>query len=292
MKNTLLCFALCIQFSLATQLCHAQSMPIAYGWVSQSQLSDFAPERLQKTCDLLQQRQLAAAAIGFDRELSKNPDSLVAYVGLVQSKPTVWPAMRSRLEADAAAHKDGTDADTEFKLGTLLFYEWGQLPPAPSMALLIRSQTLLTQAWEQRPLPIEGMMLIDTLHIGKVSTYPPLRRLDALTIEDQLIAALGGNKTYTTLRASEKEELAETASSCLVSAFLEHQTIDCCGPLPEKFQQLSRGLWQNHQWQDRVCGSALHIFGCCTAEIHGQLAVVSVPSLPKANRLTSTEATL
>lgn len=205
MKNTLLCFALCIQFSLATQLCHAQSMPIAYGWVSQSQLSDFAPERLQKTCDLLQQRQLAAAAIGFDRELSKNPDSLVAYVGLVQSKPTVWPAMRSRLEADAAAHKDGTDADTEFKLGTLLFYEWGQLPPAPSMALLIRSQTLLTQAWEQRPLPIEGMMLIDTLHIGKVSTYPPLRRLDALTIEDQLIAALGGNKTYTLYAQARKK---------------------------------------------------------------------------------------
>ena len=196
MKTLLLCFVLCIQI-LTVQLCHAQTMPIAYGWVSQSQLSDFAPERLQKACDLLQQRRLAPAAIAFDQELSRNPDSLAAYVGLIQAKPSLWPAMRKRLEANVATHEDGTDADTEFKLGTLLFYEWGQLPPVPSNDLLIRSQTLLTQAWRQRPLPIEGMMLVDTLHIGKRSTYPPLKKLDAETIINQLIAALGGNKAYT-----------------------------------------------------------------------------------------------
>ncbi len=205
MKAMFLCFALCMQLILAAQLCQAQSMPIAYGWVSQSQLSDFAPERLQKPCDLLQQRHLAAAAVGFERELTTNPNSLAAYVGLVQANPAVWPAMRKRLEADVAAHRDGTDADTEFKLGTLLFYEWGQLPPVPSNALLIRSQTLLTQAWQQRPLPIEGMMLIDTLSIGKVSTYPPLRRLNAPIITGQLIATLGGNKTYTLYAQARKK---------------------------------------------------------------------------------------
>ncbi len=196
MKAIFLCSALCMQLILAAQLCQAQNMPISYGWVSQSQLSDFAPERLQKTCDLLQQRQLATAAVGFEHELARNPDSLAAYVGLVQAKPALWPAMRKRLEADVAAHKDGTDADTEFKLGTLLFYEWGQLPPVPTNALLIRSQTLLTQAWQQRPLPIEGMMLIDTLSIGKVSDYPPLRKLNQSIIVGHLIAALGGSRTY------------------------------------------------------------------------------------------------
>lgn len=196
MKVALLCFLLSLQMALTPRLGHAQNMPIAHGWVSQSQLSDFAPERLQKPCDLLQQRHLAAAAVGFERELTKNPDSLTAYVGLVQAKPALWPAMRKRLEADVAAHGDGTDADTEFKLGTLLFYEWGQLPPVPSNALLIRSQTLLTRSWQDRPLPIVGMMLIDTLSIGKVSGYPPLRKLNQPIIVGQLIAALGGSRTY------------------------------------------------------------------------------------------------
>jgi hypothetical protein len=196
MKITLLCLVLCIQMALMPRLGHAQNMPIAYGWVSQAQLSDFAPERLQKSCDLLQQRHFAAAAPGFERELATHPDSLAAYVGLVQAKPNLWPSMRKRLEADVAIHKDGADADTKFKLGALLFYEWGQLPPVPSNVLMARAQTLLTQAWQERPLPIEGMMLIDSLCIGRVSNYPPLRRLNQQAITDQLIAFLGGDRTY------------------------------------------------------------------------------------------------
>jgi hypothetical protein len=190
--NIILLFLMCIGIAPCGTQQAAGRNPINYGWVSYAMLSDLAPEQLQSSCNLLFQHHLNQASAGFKTELSKYPNALVAFVGLVQSTPSVWPSLISQLEKNSAAGK--TDAETDFELGTLLYYQWGQ--QSTNNTGIARAQTLLDKAWQQDHAPIIGMMLADTLGIGKYSHYPPLKAVGDRSITEQLISKLAGPRAF------------------------------------------------------------------------------------------------
>ncbi len=182
--------------------------PITYGWIGRAQLSDLSPTRIRNPYDLLRQRHLKEAALGLQQELAQHPDSLAAYVGLMQAEPARWPTEISRLRAEIAQkrtnHQEPQVADL-FKLGVLLYYRWGQQPTPPrDQKPLAEAQTLLVQAWHRDHQPIIGLALGDTLIDGILSSDSLTKGLSRQTISLQLLKELGGPQVYAQYLRAEK----------------------------------------------------------------------------------------
>lgn len=174
--------------------------PIMYGWVHDAQLSDLSPTRDRTPYDLLRHRRLGEAALGLQRELAQHPDSLSAYVGLMQADPERWSDEVKRLQVEIAqqrASRQNPEPDDLFKLGTLLYYQWGQQPSPPrNQQPLTEAQKLLAEAWHRNPVPIIGILLSETLSITRASSEPALKGLDTVTINHKLIKELAGSRVY------------------------------------------------------------------------------------------------
>lgn len=174
--------------------------PIRYGWVHDAQLSDLSPTRDRAPYDLLRQRRLGEAASGFQRELAQHPNSLAAYVGLMQADPARWSDEAKHLQiriAQQRAHRQNPESDDLFKLGTLLYYQWGQQPSPPrNQQPLMEAQNFLAQAWHHNHVPIIGLMLSETLSIMRASPDPVLKGLNTVTINQALIKELAGSRVY------------------------------------------------------------------------------------------------
>ena len=164
--------------------------PISYGWVAAARLYNLSSENDHKPYDLLSERQLQAAVSGLEQELQRDPDSLAAYVGLMQADPQRWQGETRRLTKPANL----------FKLGTLLFYQWGRQPipthPPIDNHLLVEAQAMLGQAWQSNHSPIIGLMLGDALTTGTFSNDVSLQKLNANKIDQQLIKDLAGPRAY------------------------------------------------------------------------------------------------
>ena len=174
--------------------------PIKYGWVHDAQLSDLSPTRDRTPYDLLRHRRLGEAALGLQREMAQHPDSLSAYVGLMQADPARWSNEVKRLQVKIAqqqANHQNPESDDLFKLGTLLYYQWGQQPSPPrNQQPFIKAQGLLAEAWHRNPVPIIGIMLSETLTITRASSEHSLDGLDTVTINHKLIKELAGSRVY------------------------------------------------------------------------------------------------
>lgn len=156
--------------------------PIRYGRVNNAQLSDLAPANSRALRDLLLHRRFDEAASDLQRELSQYPGSLAGYVGLMQVEPERWPVEIKRLRGEIAkqsANRQPPKPTDLFKLGTLLYYQWGQQPAPPrDRKQLAEAQALLAHAWHSDHAPIIGLMLGEMLGVEAASSDPSVKGLN------------------------------------------------------------------------------------------------------------------
>lgn len=196
--------------------------PIRYGWLGNAQLSDLTPTRNRAPYDLLLNHHFEEAALSLQQELTQYPDSLAGYVGLMQARPERWQSEIKRLRREIAQQKSShqlpKSADL-FKLGTLLYYQWGQQPAPPqNKQSVAEAQSLLAHAWHDNHAPIVGLMLGDTLNDGVLSPDPLLKGLTAKIIYRKLLNELAGSKAYAQyLQAQKAEWKVEPPAVSLVS---------------------------------------------------------------------------
>lgn len=174
--------------------------PIRYGRVNNAQLSDLAPADSRALHDLLLHRRFDEVASTLQRELSQYPDSLAAYVGLMQADPKQWPIEIKRLRREVAkqsANRQPPKSTDLFKLGTLLYYQWGQQQAPPrDRKQLAEAQTLLARAWHSDHAPIVGLMLGEMLGVEAASSDPVVKGLSTKTIGQELLNELCGPQAY------------------------------------------------------------------------------------------------
>lgn len=174
--------------------------PIRYGRVNNAQLSDLAPTNSQALHDLLLHHRSNEVALALQRELSQDPSSLAGYVGLMQAEPERWPTEIKRLWGEVAkqsANQQVPKPTDLFKLGTLLYYQWGQQPAPPqNKQQLAEAQTLLAHAWRNDHAPIIGLMLGEMLGVEAASSNPSVKGLSTKTIAQDLLKELCGPQAY------------------------------------------------------------------------------------------------
>lgn len=183
MKRVLLLCAIFATFAFAVKADTNQpQQTLNPGWILVAPLVDFAPAGQQKYYNLLQNGHYAEAASGLKQTLAQNKNDLVAFVGLAQADPSSWPSAVTQLESMLKAHEG---FDTEFKLGTLYFYEWKTNPSRHSKDIL-RAQQLLARAWKRYKTPIVGLIYAEVYE----ASSPNLARMSSTL--DQIIADLAG----------------------------------------------------------------------------------------------------
>jgi len=172
MKNLsllLLAFILSVQGIAKAGQQDKPNFPMSYGEIHNSPLSYLASDNLDAAYTLLRKRQLNEASEAFEAEAKQNNKNLTAYVGWLQAKPEVLTSEMKRLEA--LAQRDGRDAVTLFKLGTVRVYRYKSLTNSQITALLshkkdpradlISGKNLLQKAWSESAEPVIGLMLIE-----------------------------------------------------------------------------------------------------------------------------------
>jgi len=197
--------------------------PIRYGRVNNAQLSDLAPANSRALRDLLLHRRFDEAASDLQRELSQYPGSLAGYVGLMQVEPERWPVEIKRLRGEIAkqsANRQPPKPTDLFKLGTLLYYQWGQQPAPPrDRKQLAEAQALLAHAWHSDHAPIIGLMLGEMLGVEAASSDPSVKGLNTKKISQELLYELCGPQAYAQyLRAQSSSWNAKPPTVSLIPA--------------------------------------------------------------------------
>lgn len=175
--------------------------PITYGLVGNAQLSYLSMSPDHAPYDMLYYQRLKEAVPGLEQELVQHPNSLAAYIGLMQAEPERWADEIKRLQKNISQrvdkHQEPEPADL-FKLGTLRYYQWGQEPPPPhNQKLVTEARLLLRRAWQHDHSPVIGLMLGETLNIGDFPSDPLFKGLNVKTINQQLVQELAGPRAYT-----------------------------------------------------------------------------------------------
>lgn len=219
MKNISLKLLICALLFAGPLPSRSQStspvFPILYGYISDAKLADFGTRQLDKPCQALLKHQFAVAAVGFNSIIVRDKkhtgqDSLVAYIGLLQAKPDIWPSEERRLQS-GVKHNDPI---AQFKLGSLLFYKWGQQHSSQDTTRLAKAQSLIDSAWKKTKLPIVGMMLFNVAPFG--TSYTSKHPFGLNVIED-LIKQLAGPKSYKAyLESARGDDKAEPAPVNLI----------------------------------------------------------------------------
>ena len=174
-----------------------------YGWVYASQLSDFSPAQYRDSYALLSEGRLAEAALGLQQELAKHPNSLAAYVGLMQAEPDRWQREIDRLQAKIAQqreHHQEAAATDLFKLGTLLFYQRERGPTISGQPRFdkqeIEARALLAQAWSSSHAPVIGLMFIDMLVTAGFTSNSTSKPPTAIGVGQQMLEELAGPEAF------------------------------------------------------------------------------------------------
>lgn len=149
-------------------------------------LKDFAANALQQPCEDLKNGSYDAAAKGFKQSLDEHEDNLAAFVGLAQADPAIWPSEIKRLKTRIL---HDADSSTQFKLGTLYFYEW-RVNPATHVSELAEAKKLLTRAWNKSKKPLIGLLY------AEVHQYPSPDLGEINRVLNKLILDLAGSQAY------------------------------------------------------------------------------------------------
>lgn len=163
----------------APALTEQQQQELNPGKVFYAPLADFAAPRDQKPYNLLESGHDKEAAQGFERKLAANKNDLVAFVGLAQADPSVWPSLVTRLEHQ---EKSENSYNLDFKLGVLYLYQW-KTDRSTYPKQLFGAQKLLTRSWQQSKQPIIGLLYAQMQNMSAPGVTEISRVLDQLVLE-------------------------------------------------------------------------------------------------------------
>lgn len=171
----------------------------SYGYVYVSKLSNLASTKDRAAYVLLTEGHTTTAIPALQQELAKNPNSLVAYVGLMQVEPERWgseiDSLRAKVSQQYDRHQQPASADL-LKLGTLLYYQRDRDPNLLVQPRFdkqeIEARKLLKQAWNNNHSPIVGLMLMEALTTAGFTSASSNESPTPIIIGHQLIKDLAG----------------------------------------------------------------------------------------------------
>lgn len=154
------------------------------GYASNKTILDlFLPASLKEANGNLKSGNLSASEKDFGLEISRHPDDLAAYVGLLQASRGKRDTLFPQYQTD---EKSSPNLTNEFKLGVLAFYLFGEglQSSSPSSAreqmLADVSRKGLQKAYEMSHSPLIGFVLADALD------YTPGNSNNLVLFEDML----------------------------------------------------------------------------------------------------------
>jgi hypothetical protein len=164
----------------------SKSGMVRAGIVGGHPISNYATDRLQEACHLLQNGRATEAATLFEQDLQQHPNELISFIGLMQAKPSLWEPEIKRLEKELGLKPE--DPTIAFKLGVLIYYRWA-VQDGPhiqaDMPSLMRARSLFAKTWDKQKTMLTGSFLCHS------NTFGP-NRIDIAKIEETLLAQMAG----------------------------------------------------------------------------------------------------
>lgn len=158
-RMTILVVFACVLLAPAARALRPTDSVYFPGYVSfRVALKTFSTPDMAQACDLLEQGRLTEAERLFQAQTQKHPDDLTSWIGFLQAARGHRDQLLPQYEKEAA---DSHTAASEFKLGLLAFYMYGEkymnLDQPPTLSNLAREH--LKQAYEMTYSPVAGLAL-------------------------------------------------------------------------------------------------------------------------------------
>lgn len=170
------------------------------GYILMVPLSEFAPARMEKSCDLLINYQYNEATVLLKQEIAQHNNNLAAYLGLAQADPSLWQSDIKKLEDEVKIN--AADPIIRFKLGALHFYhakvQYSTHGNLSADKELTHAKALLSQSWHNLQNPLVGLLY------AEANQMPSPNLQETSKVIDQLIKILGGSKTYASYQEAKR----------------------------------------------------------------------------------------